>query len=169
MAGAARPVGRLRPVAELDLGEQVDHAILRHRIAARLFSLDELTEYRWNPLMANPGTAIHLLLARDFAPLPERLRAVGGRLAAIPASLAAARADAEDLPEVHVSTAVGQFTGTRTLLATELERSLRAAQPTVRSEVEPALEGRAPPRSTSTHRVAHRAAGRRCRRPPTGP
>jgi uncharacterized protein (DUF885 family) len=126
-------------VAELDVGEQVDHAILRNRIAARLFSLDELTEYRWNPLVANPGTAIHLLLARDFAPLPERLRAVGGRLAAIPASLAAARADAEDLPEVHVSTAVGQFTGTRTLLATELERALRRAE-AVRSEVEPALE-----------------------------
>src|SRR5581483_2588895 len=44
-------------VAELDVGEQVDHAILRNRIAARLFNLDELTEYRWNPLVANPGTA----------------------------------------------------------------------------------------------------------------
>ncbi|HZE65755.1 MAG TPA: DUF885 domain-containing protein [Sporichthyaceae bacterium] len=127
----------------LDLADQVDHEILRHRLSARCFELSELREYEWNPLAANPGTAIHLLLARDFAPLPERLRALGGRLAQIPAALATARADLGDMPEVHVQTAIGQFTGTRTLLATEVERALRRltgnGADAVRATVEPAL------------------------------
>jgi len=129
-------------VDALDLGEQVDHAILRHRIDSRLFALSELREHEWNPLVTNPGTAIHLLLARDFAPLPARLRAVGSRLAAIPHSLAVARTELGDMPEVHVQTAIGQFTGTRTLLATEVERALHREE-SVRAEVEPALEAAA--------------------------
>jgi uncharacterized protein (DUF885 family) len=68
----------------LGVDEQVDHAILRHRIAAREFALTELREAEWNPLVANPGTAIHLLLAREFAPEAERLRVVAARLAAVP-------------------------------------------------------------------------------------
>jgi uncharacterized protein (DUF885 family) len=130
-------------VAALDVANQVDHAILRHRLAARCFELADLREHEWNPLLANPGTAIHLLLARDFAPLAERLRSVGGRLAQIPESLATARADLGDMPEVHVQTAIGQFTGTRTLLATEVERALRRLSgngaAAIRAEVEPAL------------------------------
>jgi uncharacterized protein (DUF885 family) len=131
-------------VTALDVADQVDHAILRHRLSARCFELTELREFEWNPLAANPGTAIHLLLAREFAPLPERLRAVGGRLAQIPDHLATARADLRDMPEVHVETAVGQFTGTRTLLATEVSRALGRLSGTggeaIRAEVEPALE-----------------------------
>jgi uncharacterized protein (DUF885 family) len=40
---------------------------------------------------------------------------------------------------VHVETAIGQFTGTRTLLATELERAL-GDEPSLRPEVEPARD-----------------------------
>jgi hypothetical protein len=39
------------------------------------------------------------------------------------------------MPRVHVETAIGQFTGTRTLLATELERALDA-EPAMRAEIE---------------------------------
>jgi uncharacterized protein (DUF885 family) len=44
------------------------------------------------------------------------------------------------MPRVHVETAIGQFAGTRTLLATELERAL-TQEPTLRAEVEPARDG----------------------------
>ena len=120
--------------SRLSVADQVDLAILRHRLEARVFELEVLREHEWNPLPANPGTALHLLLARDFAPLPDRLRSLVGRLGEIPASLAAARAELDVMPEVHVSTAIGQFTGTRTLLGTELERALGEA-PHVRGEM----------------------------------
>jgi uncharacterized protein (DUF885 family) len=123
----------------LSASEQVDLAILRHRLDARVFELESLREHVWNPLPANPGTALHVLLARDFAPLPDRLRAVAGRLRAIPEYLAAARVELGVMPEVHVSTAIGQFTGTRTLLGTELERALADA-PELRAELAEPLE-----------------------------
>ena len=63
-------------------------------VARRLFEPEDLREYTWNPLLANPGQAIYMLLARDYAPLPERLQSLAGRLAAVPDSLAAARSAA---------------------------------------------------------------------------
>jgi uncharacterized protein (DUF885 family) len=121
----------------LDVAERVDHAILRHRLEAKAFDLESLREFAWNPLLANPGSALHGLLARDFAPLPERLRSLAGRLGQVPASLAAAREDLGVMPEVHVSTAIGQFTGTQTLLGTELERALAQAPEVLDDVAEP--------------------------------
>ena len=121
----------------LDVAEQVDLEILRAQLAKRLFAVDELREHTWNPLVANPGTALYLLLARDFALLPERLTSLAGRLAAVPEALATARASLTTMPAVHVETAITQFQGTLHLLATEVERALEA-EPALRSQVEPA-------------------------------
>src|SRR6202030_1076574 len=76
----------------LDLGalsaeHRVDAAMMADSVARRVFEHDELAEHTWNPLLANPGRAIYQLLARDFAPLPDRLASVAGRLAAGPAAL----------------------------------------------------------------------------------
>lgn len=119
--------------------ERVDAAILRNRLEANRFALTEQRDHEWDPLIANPGTAIYTLLVRDFAPLGDRLRSAGARLRAVPASLETARRTLHDMPRVHVETAIGQFTVTRTLLATELERAL-AREPLLRAEVEPARE-----------------------------
>jgi uncharacterized protein (DUF885 family) len=113
-------------VGELDVPDQVDRDILTGRLAARAFDLSELREHEWNPLHANPGNALHLLLARDYAPLAERVASLRGRLAAVPQALAQARANLRDMPEVHVETAIGQFVGTRTLLATDVAQALGA-------------------------------------------
>ncbi|HEX7189215.1 MAG TPA: DUF885 family protein, partial [Actinomycetes bacterium] len=124
------------PQADLDTPSRVDAHILTNALELRRFELEELREHEWNPLVANPGTAVYTLLARDFAPLGERLRSVAGRLAHVPEALDTARRSLDGMPHVHVETAIGQFTGTRTLLATELERAL-GAEPALRDEVEP--------------------------------
>ena len=133
---------RLREVEAVDpraLSPQlaVDAAILRTTLTARLFALDELREHEWNPLVANPGTAVYLLLARDFAPLGDRLRSLAGRLSAVPQQLGLARSTLHDMPRVHVETALGQFAGTRQLVAGEVEQALEQ-EPALRGEVEPA-------------------------------
>ena len=74
----------------LSAEHRVDAAMMADSVARRVFELDELREHTWNPLQANPGKAIYQLLARDFAPLPDRLASVAGRLAAVPAVLAGA-------------------------------------------------------------------------------
>ena len=114
--------------ADLSIDNAVDARILRARLEEHAFMLDELRAHEWDPLIWNPGTAVYLLLARDYAPLPDRLHALAGRLAAIPEALAVARDTLGAMPRVHIETAIGQFTGTRTMLATEVERGVAAGR-----------------------------------------
>ncbi len=141
VAWAGRRLADLDAVdpAALSAADRVDADILRNALHSRRYELEQLRETEWDPLVANPGTAVYALLARDFAPLGDRLRSAAGRLAAVPARLAQARAALGSMPRVHVETAIGQFTGTRTLLATELERAL-GEEPALRREVEPARD-----------------------------
>jgi uncharacterized protein (DUF885 family) len=113
--------------ARLDQELRVDAAVLGNDVARRLFEIEELRERTWNPLLANPGQAIYLLLARDYAPLPDRLRSLAGRLAAVPDSLTAARAALGQMPKVHLETAIAQFGGTIGLVTEEVNAALRQA------------------------------------------
>ncbi|WP_434581839.1 DUF885 domain-containing protein [Carbonactinospora thermoautotrophica] len=134
LSGWLRRLDELDP-AELTTANRVDAQILRTKLSEALYHLEELREHEWNPLVANPGEAIYLLLVRDFAPLGDRLRSVAGRLAAVPEALAVARASLRDMPRVHVETAIGQFTGTARLIQAEIDRAL-AAEPALRGEIE---------------------------------
>jgi uncharacterized protein (DUF885 family) len=111
----------------LDRESRVDAAVLGNDVARRLFEIEELREHTWNPLLANPGQALYMLLARDYAPLPDRLRSLAGRLAAVPDSLAAARAALGQMPKVHLETAIAQFDGTIGLVTEEVNAALRRA------------------------------------------
>jgi Bacterial protein of unknown function (DUF885) len=119
-------------LATIDTGalsaeHQVDARMLANSVALRIFELDELRERTWNPLAANPGRALYTLLQRDFAPLPERLASLAGRLGEIPALLATARGRLGRMPRVHLETAIGQFSGTISLVSTEVDTALKAA------------------------------------------
>jgi uncharacterized protein (DUF885 family) len=127
------------PLDALSPADSVDAQILAGELRSRLYGLQELRDHEWDPLVANPGTAIYTLLAREFAPLGDRLRSAAGRLHAVPPALDTARGSLRRMPRVHVETAIGQFAGTRTLLATELERALTEV-PALRAEVEPARD-----------------------------
>ena len=124
----------------LSAEHQVDAAMMADSVARRAFELDELREHTWNPLQANPGKAIYQLLARDFAPLPDRLGSVAARLADIAAVLAEARRQLGRMPQVHLETAIGQFDGTIALISKEIDAALEAAPQCVAqlAEVRPA-------------------------------
>ncbi len=127
-----RWAGRLEAIDDsaLSAEHRVDAAMMADGVARRVFELDELREHTWNPLQANPGKAIYQLLARDFAPLPERLASVAGRLAEVPAVLVEARRQLGALgsmPRVHLETAIGQFDGTIALVSGEVDNALKAA------------------------------------------
>ena len=118
--------GRLAAVDQdaLSAEHRVDAAMMADSVARRVFEIDELREHTWNPLQANPGRAIYQLLARDFAPLSDRLASVAARLAAIPAMLAEARRQLGRMPRVHLETAIGQFDGTIALVSKEIDVAL---------------------------------------------
>jgi len=122
LAGAAATLADHRDeldsldAAELEPADAVDAQILRAGLDRRLFGLQQLHEHTWNPLTWLPGEAIYLLLSRDTGPVEDRLRALGGRLEAVPQRLATARATLQDMPRVHVETALTQISGLISML-----------------------------------------------------
>ena len=122
-------------LTQLDPENQVDAKILSNQLAALRYDLDELREHTWNPMVANPGHAIYTLLARDFAPLGDRLQAVGGRLGAVPVALATARASLGAMPRVHMETAIAQFAGTAAMIGREIDVLLEQ-EPATRAQID---------------------------------
>jgi uncharacterized protein (DUF885 family) len=163
---AALEAGALTPEHRVDAG------MMANGVAWRIFEIDELREQTWNPLPANPGRAIYHLLARDFAPLPERLGSVAGRLSEIPEALAAARAQLGSMPRVHLETAIAQFSGTIALVSTEIDAALRDA-PWCGAQIEKArpaaLEALSEHRAWLSARLDEGAAGGGFADPRIGP
>ncbi|MBV9658834.1 MAG: DUF885 domain-containing protein [Verrucomicrobia bacterium] len=124
------------PTAELSAVNRVDAEILKNNLESTVFELRTVREWQWNPLQYNVGNAIYLLLSREFAPLPERLRNVKGRLEAVPAAVAAAKANLQNPPVVHTETAIVQNAGTLRLVREELNAFLEKA-PELKTAIAP--------------------------------
>jgi uncharacterized protein (DUF885 family) len=113
--------------AELDTAAAVDREVLHTEASRELLALTELDEPGWDALQHNPGQALYSVIAQDFAPLPDRLASVAGRLRAVPDYLAAARQRLTDPCAVHLETAIGQLSGTSALITGEIARLAKQA------------------------------------------
>ena len=123
-------------VTKLSQTNSVDYRILRTNLQSWIFSADTLREYEWNPLSYNIGQAIYGLIARDFAPLKDRLLNVKERLKAIPSVLEAARTNLKNPPKIHTETAVRQNPGNIGMVRDELNALLEQV-PELKPEFEP--------------------------------
>lgn len=124
------------PRAELSKENQVDLDILQNSVESTIFEAETVRGWTWDPLSYNFGNSIYLLLGRDFAPLPARLRNVGGRLAGVPALVAAAKANLQHPPRINVETAIRQTAGVISLVRDDLKAFLDQA-PEVKAEIAP--------------------------------
>lgn len=113
--------------SKLSAVNRIDYKILQSHIQSVLFQLENLKEYEWNPLLYNVGQAVYGLTAREFAPLRDRLKSVKARLKAIPAVLAAAKANLKNPPRIHTETAILQNKGNISLVREELKAYLDQA------------------------------------------
>jgi uncharacterized protein (DUF885 family) len=77
-----------------------------------------------------------MLLAREFAPLPDRIASVAGRLSEVPGLLAAARSQLAAMPQVHVETAIGQFDGTIKLVSDVVDEALASCEASLVAEID---------------------------------
>lgn len=104
----------------LSRAHQVDEQLLTNELEYQIWRIEQLQEWRWNPLLYTDlaGNSVYLLMARDFAPLPDRLRSVGARLNELPRFLEQVRAalDPERVPRIHAETAIKQNTGVLDLI-----------------------------------------------------
>ena len=122
--------------AKLEPANKIDLKILRTNLQSTIYSLDTLREYEWNPLVYNVGGAIYSLLARDFAPLKDRLTNLKGRLAEIPGVIAAAKANLKNPPKIHTETAMLQNDGTVGMIKNDLELYISQV-PELKKELSP--------------------------------
>lgn len=125
---------------ELDLEDLVDLEILRSRLQREAFEIEELRAVEWNPMVWNPGTAIHLLLSRDFAPWEERWASIDGRLREVPRFLEQARTSLDSMPHIHTETAIAQLAGTRHLISDVVGQACDDHSTPVPASVGPALD-----------------------------
>jgi len=128
-AGRARTVvlarSLLAQLDQVDTGRlsranQVDAHLLHHSLEYTVWQLETFRNWSWDPLIYTSlaGNAVYLLLARDFAPLPQRMAHVALRLQAWPALFARERAalDPARVPAIHAQTAIAQNAGLTELI-----------------------------------------------------
>jgi uncharacterized protein (DUF885 family) len=124
----SRQLSTLDP-AGLSRPEQVDWALLHHEVEAQIWRITELQEWAWNPLVYTglAGDGIYDLMARDFAPISERLSAVRARLEQFPRFLAQVRETLEParVPRIHAETAVSQNRGILAVLKAMVEPNIQ--------------------------------------------
>ncbi|MBA4010884.1 MAG: DUF885 domain-containing protein [Phenylobacterium sp.] len=109
------------PHAGLSRANQVDAAILGNQVRGQIWTDEVLQDWAWDPLIYSniAGSALDGLMAREFAPLPDRLRSAAGRMEKLPAFLAQSRKELQParVPKIHAETMVGQNKGLHSLVA----------------------------------------------------
>ena len=109
-------------VAKLGRENQVDAAILRNQLQPEIWNAEVLQSGKWDPQLYNgiAGSAIYGLMAREFAPLPERLKSATARMEKLPAIFAQAREnlDPARVPKIHAETVAKQNKGILSIVDT---------------------------------------------------
>jgi len=126
--------------------ERIDRDLLLGQLDAARFEETELRRECWDPLewVYLMGGGLFPLLAREFAPLADRLASVAGRLEALPAVVDAAR-DAlvghagRPVSRLHAETALKQLPGVVELADDALEAADAAAADPAVAAIRPRL------------------------------
>ena len=107
--------------ATLSRPRQIDAAILANRLRYDIWTDEVLRSWAWDPLIYNElaGDALYSLMAREFAPLPQRLASATARMEKLPTLLAQARANLDPVrvPLIHAQTVAKQNKGIISLVA----------------------------------------------------
>ena len=131
--------------AALSRENQVDAAILRNQLQYDIWTAETLQSWAWDPQVYNnvAGGAVYGLMAREFAPLPERLKSATARMQKIPALLAQAREnlDPARVPKVHAETVAKQNAGILSIVDTFITPNLKDLPEADRAQAEAAIDG----------------------------
>ena len=131
--------------SKLSRQNQVDAAILRNQLQSDIWSSETLQSWAWDPQIYSglAGSAIYNLMAREFAPLPQRIDSATERMEKIPALLAQARAnlDPARVPKVHAETVARQNAGILDIVDGFIAPHLKELPEAERARAEKAIAG----------------------------
>lgn len=109
-------------VSKLSRENQVDAAILRNQLQSEIWNAEVLQASKWDPQIYNgtAGSALYGLMAREFAPLPDRLKSATARMEKLPQIFAQAREnlDPARVPKIHAETVSKQNKGILSIVDT---------------------------------------------------
>jgi uncharacterized protein (DUF885 family) len=117
-----RMLGELEAMdaAKLTRENQVDASILRNQLRSDIWNLQTFQSWAWDPQVYNglAGGAIYNVMARDFAPMPQRLKSATVRMEKIPGIFAQMREnlDPARVPAIHAQTVAKQNAGILSLV-----------------------------------------------------
>lgn len=128
-------------ISKLTGANQIDLRILRENIEDEIFSLEELKDADWNPLVYNQSLAngLYLLVARDFAPAEQRIPNLRTRMERIPKVIEQAQENLKHSPRIYTETAIEQVQGAISLVREGLAPLLEQA-PQMKKEIAPIQE-----------------------------
>lgn len=131
--------------SKLSRENQVDAAILRTQLQSDIWNSETLQSWAWDPQVYSglAGGALYNLMAREFAPLPQRIRSATERMEKIPALLAQARAnlDPARVPKVHAETVAKQNAGILSIVDAFIAPHLQELPEADRKRTEAAIDG----------------------------
>jgi uncharacterized protein (DUF885 family) len=132
------------PKAGLSRPVQIDALILANQIRFDLWTDETLQSWAWDPLIYSglAGDALYGLIAREYAPLPQRLVAAVSRMEKLPRLLSQAREnlDPARTPRVHAETAARQNKGVLSLVTDLIAPHVGELPPEVRARFAVAAE-----------------------------
>jgi len=132
-------------VAKLGRENQVDAAILRNQLQSEIWNAEVLQSGKWDPQLYNgvAGSAIYGLMAREFAPLPERLKSATARMEKLPAIFAQAREnlDPARVPKIHAETVAKQNKGILSIVDTFITPHIGELPQADQQRLQAAIEG----------------------------
>jgi uncharacterized protein (DUF885 family) len=106
--------------AALSRENQVDASILRNQLRSDIWNFETFQGWAWDPQVYNglAGGAIYNLMARDFAPMPQRLKSATARMEKIPGIFSQMREnlDLARVPKIHAETVAKQNAGVLSLV-----------------------------------------------------
>ena len=124
---------------------QVDALILRNQLRGDIWSIETLQAWAWDPqgYSGLAGSAIYNLMAREFAPLPERLKSATARMEKLPAMFAQMRAEIVParVPKLHAETVAKQHAGLLSLIDTFITPNADKLQGEDRTRLDAAVAG----------------------------
>ncbi|HEX3672691.1 MAG TPA: DUF885 domain-containing protein [Rhizomicrobium sp.] len=127
---------------KLSRANQVDAAILANRLESEIWHDEVFQEWAWDPNVYNglAGNALYTVMARDFAPLPDRLRSAAARMAKLPAIFEQARAQLVParVPAIHAETVARQNKGLHTIIDDQILSQASALSGDERKQLEDA-------------------------------
>jgi uncharacterized protein (DUF885 family) len=132
-------------IAKLSRENQIDAAILRNQLRSDIWSSETLQAWAWDPQVYSgiAGGAIYNLMAREFAPLPDRLRSATARMEKLPGLFAQMREnlDPARVPKLHAETVASQNGGMISLIEEFIVPNAGQLQGEDRKRLDAAVEG----------------------------